>query len=294
MIRFSAPAKVHLIGEHAVVYGKPAIISAIDKRLYLSLLPSKNTAHQVDKNIAKIKIAIEGTIKKTYKIQKNPHYQVEIDAQFPIGSGLGASAAISATLTAALLKLLKIKAGKQQIYDIAIAGERAIHGNPSGSDLAAIIFGGTLYFRKESENIKLLCPIPFKSPALFLINSGKPIESTGQMITKVAKLSALVKKKCFDQLELLTKNLSSESNDIKQIFKEANSCLTNLGVVSKETQKLISQIEKSGGAAKITGAGGWKNGSGMILVYHPKPEKLKALGLEIIKIKLGQEGLRNE
>lgn len=301
-ITFSAPAKIHLIGEHSAVYGKPAIISAINLRLTLTLSPRHSTSHSVipaftptkegKVGIHAIQKAIESAIKKTYKIKVVPSYEIKIKSDFPVGSGLGASAAISATLTAALLKLLKVKADKQQIYDIALAGEKAIHGNPSGSDLAATIFGGTLWFRKELPTLSLTSPIHLTLPTLYLVNSGKPAESTGDMVTKVARLDAGLKKKTFDQLELLSKALVTDGRDIKQIFKEANACLVKIGVVSPSTQKLIKQIEKSGGAAKITGAGGNISGSGMIIAHIPYLEKLN--GLEPIKIKLAREGLRAE
>lgn len=308
VIRFSAPAKVHIIGEHAVVYGKPAIISAINLRLRLTITPRptvtpSNIPLPPDIGIHAIQNEIGSAIRKVYKLQTIPSYGYEIEYDFPIGSGLGASAAISATLTAAILKMLKIKADERQIYDLALAGEKAIHGNPSGSDLAAIVFGGTLWFRKELPSVSLTSPITLTLPTLYLIDSGKPKESTGDMVAKVAKLPAKTKKEIFDQLELLTRDLAN-GGDIKQIFKEANQCLIKLGVVSPSTQKLIKQIEKSGGSAKITGAGGNKSGSGMIIAYIPQPallrkallaghpEKLK--GVEFTKIKLAQEGLREE
>lgn len=300
-ISFSAPAKIHLIGEHAVVYGKPAIISATNLRLTLTLttphhpvIPAKviDTESNRSAGIHAIQTAIEKEIKKSYKLKTIPHYKIEIKSDFPLGSGLGASAAISASLTAALLKLLRIKASKQEIYDIAIAGEKAIHGNPSGSDLSAVIFGGTIWFRKELPALPLTSPLPLTLPTLSLINSGKPAESTGEMVAKVAKLNVALKKQVFDELELLAKALVTDSTEIKEIFKETHRCLVNLGVVGKNAQKLISQIEKSGGAAKITGAGGYKDGSGMIIVFHTKPEKLKKI--KLTPIKLAQEGLRLE
>lgn len=42
MVRVSAPGKCILIGEHAVVYGEPAIISAIDRRIFITALKSKD------------------------------------------------------------------------------------------------------------------------------------------------------------------------------------------------------------------------------------------------------------
>lgn len=303
MIRFSSPAKIHLLGEHSVSYGKPALLTGINLRLTLNLKPSKKRERNI-KEIASAQTAIENTIKKRFNIKNIPPYSVEINSNFPIGSGLGSSSAISATLTAALLKHLKIKADKETIYEIAMNGENVFHGKSSGGDLAASTYGGLLWFRRETEVIKVIKPLTFsknlQAKQFFLINTGRPQESTRQMVEKLAKL----KKKRPREIELLlnsqeslTKQLATAiaSNDEK-LFENAillgEKNLEKLGVVSNKTKKLIRQIEKLGGVAKILGAGGAKDGSGMILIYHKQPNKLK--GFDLIKIKIAQEGLKNE
>ena len=45
MLIASAPGKIHLIGEHAVVYGEPAIIAAIGMRTYVRIENSKNISY---------------------------------------------------------------------------------------------------------------------------------------------------------------------------------------------------------------------------------------------------------
>ncbi len=41
-IKVSAPGKIHLMGEHSVVYGKPALLAAINKRVFVELVPRKD------------------------------------------------------------------------------------------------------------------------------------------------------------------------------------------------------------------------------------------------------------
>ena len=74
--------------------------------------------------------------------------------------------------------------------------------------------------------------------------------------------------------------------------------LEQLGVVSNSTQKFIRDIENSGGAAKISGAGGVKTGSGIVLAVHDDPQKLMALAKKYkhpsFQVTLGGEGVRRE
>src|SRR3989344_1158171 len=125
MITVSVPSKVHLLGEHSVVYGRPALLAAINKRISVSITSSK-----------------------TKQIQGVHLYMRQI----------------------------------KRVLEIAYKGEKFFHGNPSGGDLAVVLEGGLLWFRKEFEFLKMFVRLPFMPhrniKQFVLINSGKPAEAT--------------------------------------------------------------------------------------------------------------------
>lgn len=308
-ILVSAPGKIHLLGEHSVVYGKPALLAAINKRLAVKITPSvAHTGFVLEgnkKSLLPFQKIIENTIKETYKIKKIPPYSATITSTIPLGFGLGSSAALSATVTASLLSFLNIPWDKKSVFSISYLGEKHFHGNPSGGDLATTIEGGLLYFRKEFEFLKSFSPLPF-SPTIkdfLLIDSGKPLESTKEMVTKVANLKKSFPKKVdeiFSNQEQLTKDLvlalqENDSKTVISVLQLGEKNLEKLDVVSKKSQGIIRAIEKLKGAGKISGAGGFKNGSGMLLAYHTDPEVLlkfaKTNNLVAEKITIENTGL---
>jgi len=314
MITISVPSKVHLLGEHAVVYGKPALLTAINKIILITIVPSRKKqiqgAWEYEKEVKQLLKILEEEIQNLTKLKTIGPYSIKIDSRVPIGSGLGSSAALSASLTASLLSFLKIPWNKKTIFDIAYEGEKFFHGNPSGGDLATVIEGGLLWFRKEFEFLKTFSVLPFKAhkniKQFVLINSGKPKESTKEMVNKVSffKMSSpKTVQELFNSQEDLTKQMAvalrdGNEEDLVRCIKLGEKNLEKLGVVGNKAKKLIRGIGKLGGAAKITGGGGVKLGSGMILVYHKDMKKIlsyaKQKRLEAIAIQTGKEGLREE
>lgn len=277
MIKASSPAKIHLIGEYSAIWGKPTILLPVNLRLEVSLTPGQ---HEEKKPF---QLAIEKAIQKKFG-KKVPPYSLKITSNIPIGSGVGSSAALSSSLTKAILSLLKIKATDEEIFQIALEGEKVFHGFPSGSDLWTVILNKPIWYQKETPNSIVVKPLGLKLPKnLFLINSGKPQESTKQMVAWVSKkISKKAQVKFANLQESLTKQMlkvlkNKDKDKFIEIIKKAHKNLATLGVISKSAQKIVKMIEKVGGAAKITGAGGKKEGSGMLIAFHKNPQKLKAL-----------------
>ena len=159
------------------------------------------------------------------------------------------------------------------------------------------------------EFLKSIWSLPitnYKIPPFFLIDSGRPNETTGEMVNSVRKVAAdnpeEFEKVCNHQ-EKETKSLllalkNGDKEMMKQAIRKGERNLEKIRVVGKNAKKIIGEIDKLDGAAKISGAGGLALGSGFLLCYHEDFSKLKEIeksnGVVIQKVKLGGEGVRIE
>ncbi len=274
-ISYSAPAKVILSGEHAVVYGKPAIVSAINLRLKFSL--REKSIKIKDKTILHISQKVKKYLTDRNIVFEDKLFNFKIESEIPIGRGLGSSAALSVASVAAFLEFYTGQQfEKKEINNLSCQIEKHFHQNSSGVDIAASCFGGIILYEKKSSSINMKYKIPgIIEKKLFLVDSGKPKETTGEMVDFVGTKSV---EKILNKIEIQTKKIKEaiEKENIDS-FKE---CLVNnekmleeLDVVSKKTKKLLENLSKFG-VGKVTGAGGKKTNSGFILFLATSKQKL--------------------
>ena len=305
MIKVSAPCKVHLLGEWSVVWGKPALLITVDLRIFVTISPSSHTEP------SELRKIVEPIVKKELKIKNLPPYKLEIDSQIPMGAHLGSSAAVSVASIAALLSFLKVKWNLELVNRLAYEAEKVFHGNPSGADNSIIVYGGLMWYRKETPDLKLIQALPFSiTPKLtknfVIINTGTPKTNTKQMIAKITvkfDKNPLLKDKFLTVQERLVRELltairNSDEKEVIRIIREGEANLESIGVCSPEVKKIIREIEALGGTAKICGAGAFTGPTGVLLCYHPNPSRIisfaKELNLNYFKVALGVEGLRQE
>ena len=311
MIQVSSPGKIHLIGEHSAVYGKPAILAAINLRFYATISKSNEKEiigiTQYDNAIQNFQTNLEKIVSEKFKINEIPNYKIEFRNEIPIGSGLGSSAAFCAIFSLSLLEFLHIKWDLDLVNELTFEGEKIFNGNPSGGDNNTVVFGGLIWFKKETDNLKTFTPLSFTNlKNIILIDSGRPTESTADMVTLTslrAKRGNPSFNKIIDDQESLAKEMAQVLKDgdekkLMQIIRKAEINLEKLGVVSKSTKAIIRKIENLNGAAKISGAGGIKTGSGMILAFHKDPNILikfaTADNLRYYSTQISNEGIRIE
>jgi mevalonate kinase len=307
-VTVSAPGKIHLMGEHAIVYGKPALLSAIDLRLSVTVESAHEYQIVPKKSADRISQAIS-IIRDTFALSHVSTVRVSIFSDIPSGFHLGSSAAVAVALTGALMKFDTDQFDSEKINAIAYEVEKMFHGNPSGGDNTIITHGGNILYQKFSETDKRFTSMVFPESALFnnffLIQTGKP-ESTKTMVASVKHLfetDQTLKDRVLDQNEQATMmildalQIGDERTFINGI-RHGEKTLESMGVVSGRAVEFIRSVEKAGGAAKILGGGGKKDGVGCILVYQPEKCSfltiIKQFGYAVRPVRLGGTGVRLE
>ncbi|MDO8497748.1 MAG: hypothetical protein Q7S61_04350 [bacterium] len=309
-ISYSAPAKVILSGEHSVVFGKPAFVSALDLRLRFTLWEEKKNQEK-EKSIQIIEKSVKEYLQNKKIRYEDKIYAYSIQSDIPIGRGLGSSAALGVAGAAAFLEFYTGKEfSRDEINMVAYSVEKYFHKNPSGVDPSTSCFGGLIYYRKEFEFLKQISALTFKIPRhienkLFLIDTGKPLETTAVMIESVGKLynkEPAMTENVLNEMEKITKRMVlSIIKEDELFFRDClfknEILLEKLNIVSRKAKKIIKNLSQYG-TGKITGGGGKKAGSGIILFLAEDEQKMRSYcvsnDIPVLKFIHSHEGVKKE
>jgi mevalonate kinase len=255
--------KTVLLGEHAVVYGMPAIAAGIS-------LGATARAERSEQHVIRIaerearggdgSELVRALQQTCASFGLGPH-RVEVDVNLPLGSGLGGSAAIGVAVTRALLSLSGIVETRELVLSGAAAWESVFHGNASGVDAAAAYAGGCIWFTKEHGPEPLFVAVPLR---LAVCLAGPPA-STKQMVESVKTLGERrpdLLGKSLAGIESLVKNakLCIEAGDVHglgQLMNYNQMLLSGLFLSTAEIERACAVARDAGAlGAKLTGAGG--------------------------------------
>ncbi len=280
----SAPGKVILAGEHAVVYGYPALVAAVGLRCRVKVgwrEDKKIVIKDEYKDLGLARYAVETGLKEMGKELRG--VGVEIESELVVGGGMGSSAAMATAVVWGLMESYSEEVKNRVVKMV----EDKQHGNSSGIDQTIVREGGVIKYQRDVGFKKLSIDLP----EFLLIDSGKPVESTGEMVKMVGEK----KKKyedIFKQMGKISENWEREK------IKENQRLLEKIGVVGEKAKKMVREIEERGGMAKVCGAGGVKAGSGILLSWHKEIERLREVckekGWRSFQAELGVEGVRDE
>jgi len=278
-IQASAPGKVILFGEHAVVYGKHAIASAIGLRVNVTLSPARESSLEIadlelDSPITQdaAPSSLQCFFKAGIDLIGISPVRIVVDSDVPIGGGLGSSAAMACAFLKAAGALKKIEFGPQELWAKAQEMEKIFHGTPSGIDAAVSAHGGLVEFCAGKIS-------HFKCPEIPLLIGDTGIsKNTRQTVSRVRNIYDSEREKAEAILnEIGTISLAGKQaliqNDLKALGKLMNqnhALLKKLGVSSPELDNLVSAALNAGAlGAKMTGGGG--GGCMIAIAQEPGP-----------------------
>jgi mevalonate kinase len=271
--RSSAPGKVILFGEHAVVYGQPAIavpVTQVKATVTVDAGPTGSgltiLASDLDERIAfaqapqsdPLVAAAKATL--SHLSASEPDATLTIKSSIPISSGLGSGAAVSTALTCALAKFLGQSLKPSEVSDLVYEIEKIHHGTPSGIDNTVIAYEKPIYFTRGKPVERLCVGAPF---TILIADSGKP-SPTKKIVGRVRQArerEAAHYDALFDQMGDIANEARNaiESGDVETLgplMDENHELLIELGVSSSLLDELVETARLTGAlGAKLSGAG---------------------------------------
>lgn len=302
----SAPGKFVVLGEHAVVYGKPALVLATDRRITCSVRRSS-------------RFTVNG---EYLDLSRQPHFSYltrsmnycldfMTTSDIPSGAGMGSSAALSAALALAIRSERGECPTERNLVDEAYGAELHAQGGGSPMDASACVHGGGIAVNVPEEkdllwtisrgervwNVSDLTPPDLS----FVIGNTGVRAPTGPQVEKVRRYtnknhfaSDIVEEIGQITLEGYHALKRGDKEKLGRLMTKDHKLLSILGVSCKELNKLVSAALPYSYGAKLTGSGG----GGCMVALTDQPDKVAdaigSRGGTPIVIRAGAEGVRME
>ncbi|MGF1508499.1 MAG: mevalonate kinase [Myxococcota bacterium] len=288
-----APGKVILFGEHAVVYGSPAIGFPLGRTIsvevrpgdgHISLTTSDDVEVPAPKNAASPRELIEQALGPWFA-----KADVDVHFGFPPMSGFGSSAALAVALHRARSELENRDSHDPELTLKRIINvERVAHSKPSGVDPAICLSEGMIQFHREHGRGKpeIRSVLPAKA-LFFLVGTAGSHGGTRQSVNRVAEMkkkSPSLVKAAMDVLGeaaiVGAKGIrKGELDAIGDSMNLAHGVLSGLGLVGSDVERAV-QLTRHGGAlgSKMSGAGGE---GGAFIALFPSRKAAEAARAEL-------------
>ena len=303
-VKAIAPGKLSLSGEHAVVYGRPAVAMAIDRNVtatieasldgqiafdlpdiggresftLLALQDFKRRALHNYRLFLEGKLGIRDVLYKPVDLFKfgfitvldglhrklDSGLVIKLKSSIPDGSGLGSSAAAVLSELRALGHYLRVDFKPEWYYEYSLESEKLQHGHPSGVDSYISLYGGCAAFQDGTAR-----SVPLPRMRMYLVETGRPETSTGECVVQVK--DQFENDRIWNDFEVVTREVEKavrENNSglMRSLIRENHRLLCRIGVVPQKVQRFVADLEAAGGSGKICGAGSVRGENGGVVL----------------------------
>ena len=327
MVTSSAPGKVYLFGEHAVVYGEPAVPCAIERRARVTAKKrdaglvvhaedlqldgftveymDEGTDHpDVDAENSLLEAAmgyVNEAVKQVREAADAPQagFEIWIESDIPLGAGLGSSAAVACAAIDAGCRELGVALAPEEIADRAYRVEAAVQdGEASRADTFCSAMGGAVRVEGDDcSRVEGVGNLPF------VIGYDGGAGDTGELVAGVRALRAEYEFAA-DTVEAIGDVVregesvlgTEDTETLGELMDFNHGLLAALGVSSRSLDTMVWAARDAGAiGAKLTGAGG----GGCIVALDDTDAALTALRYtpgcdEAFRATLDTEGVRAE
>ncbi len=322
----SAPGKVTLFGEHAVVYGYPAIVTAIDRRVWVEAERRSDDAVVIaaqDLRVPGVIVTYRGNevlietdygrtlsaiayLRKAVEVTSNylgvkGGVNINVRSEMPVGAGLGTSAAVSVATIAAYARVMGYELSRNEIAELGWRVEREVQGIASPMDTSIAAFGGTLRIWREGREF-VRKPLTIRLDSPILVGYVEREHTTAEMVKRVRELLSRYPetiKSILNAIGRVTDEaekalIRGDDTLVGELMNVNHGLLEALQVSTRKLNQMVYAARMAGAlGSKLTGAGG--GGAMISLVSKGLEERvelaLKMTALIVFKTRVGAEGV---
>ncbi len=296
MVTASAPGKVILFGEHAVVYGEPSLAGAIDRRVTVDAEKTKGGV-RISSDRSRDYRYVEKAAEVAFDyLGKSTGLKLSIRSELPPASGLGSSAAVAVATLLSVTHLLGEDLDKEKLAQLGHRVELEVQGAASPTDTLTSTYGGIQYIqpKRKCETLRAALPLVvgytgIERPTMKLVRNVRELRDRHpEIVDPIIRDIGRVTRAAKERIEA--------GEDIGELMNINNGLLEALGVGNSALSRLVNAARDAGArGAKITGAGG----GGCIVAYTPlnRGSVLRAIegcGCLALEAPISQEGAKLE
>lgn len=289
-MRASAPGKIILFGEHAVVYNRPALAVPVNQvQVDVEVSDSDKPGVWIDAPMVDLHgelstlpsdHPIGSVILKLFQhlgISSQPNISIAVESTIPVAAGLGSGAAVSVALIRSLSSFFSQPLSNEQVNDLVFEIEKLHHGTPSGIDNTVITYNMPVYYMKGKPIETFSCGKPF---TIVIGDTGVPAptkESVGDVrrlwLRDANRFESIFNEVA--QISTMARRLieGGHPEHLGELMDHNHEFLQQMTVSSPELDVLVYAARKAGAhGAKLSGGG--RGGNMIALVDQASAESV--------------------